>query len=107
MTGTEVYLGFLIGVVAQPAVGLPEVVKDMQSSIGGTGLEDDGGCRVHLCADPAAVEDVEDHHAEEEEGANQAHVPRKLLLVAPKQVEDAQNGVLCCCGLLAGPLQCT
>lgn len=74
--GQEVYLCFFMGVVAQPAVGFSEVVKDMHAPLWAAGLQHYGWRRVHLGTHPAAVEDIEHHHAEQEHGAHQTDIPR-------------------------------
>ena len=100
----SLYLGFFMSVVTKPAIGFAEVIKDVHPPLGAAGLQHNGGGRVHLSADPAAVEDVEDHHAEEEQGSYKAHIPRQLLSAVAEHVKDAQKRCLCCCRLLAGPL---
>lgn len=88
------YLSFFISVVSQPAISFSEVIKDMHPPLGVTGLQYDGGGRVHFSADPATVEDVEDQHAKEEDGTNNAHIPGQLVLGAAKQVEGIEGGGL-------------
>ena len=60
----------LWGVVPEPVVRLPEVVKDDSGSVAAAGWEDDGGRGVRLRRHPRAVERVHDqegrhdqHHA--------------------------------------------
>lgn len=88
------YLSFFISVVSQPAISFSEVIKDMHPTLGVTGLQYNGGGRVHLSADPATVEDVEDQHAKEEDGPDNAHVPGELVLGAAEQVEGIEGGGL-------------
>lgn len=89
------YLGLLISVVPQPAIGFSEVIKHMDPPLGGAGLQHDGGGGVHLCADPAAMEDVEDQHAEEEHRANDANISGQLLLGVAEEVESVERRGFC------------
>ena len=62
----------------------------MDTPLRGSGLQHNGGGRVHLCADPAAVKHIEHQHAEEEQGANNADISGKLLLGTAEEVEGVE-----------------
>ena len=91
VTHALAYLSFFISVVSQPAISFSEVIKDMHPALGVAGLQHNGGGRVHLSADPATVEDVEDQHAKEEDGTHDSYVPGKLVLGAAKEVEGIEG----------------
>ncbi len=80
-----------MSVMPEPAIGLSEVIKDVHTPLRAARLQHNGGRRVHLRTHPAAVEDVEDQHAKEEEGPNDAHIPGELVLGATKQVEGVEG----------------
>lgn len=84
------YLCLFISVVSQPAIGFSEVIKYMDPPLGGPGLQHNGGGRVHLRTDPTAVEHIENQHAEEEQGTNNADISGKLLLGVAKKVEGVE-----------------
>lgn len=57
------------GVVAQPVVGLSEVVEDDAAAVSSAGRQHDGGGGVSLAGHPGGVEGV----CDEEEGHDQDH----------------------------------
>ena len=101
------YLCLFVCVVSEPAVGFSKVIKHMDTPLGASGLQHNGGGRIHFCTDPAAVEDIEHQHAEEEEGANDADISGELLLGIAKEVETVEwrglGGSLC--GVLCATLR--
>ena len=80
-----------MGVMPEPAIGFSEIIEDVHTALRAARLQHNGGRRVHLRTHPAAVEDVEDQHAKEEEGTNDAHVPGELVLGATKEVEGVEG----------------
>ena len=65
----------LRGVVAQPVVGLSEVVEDDAAAVAAAGRQHDGGGGVRLAGHPGGVEGVGD----QEEGHDQDHPTGHLV----------------------------
>ena len=42
------YLGFFMCIVSQPAIGFPEIIKDVHAPLRAAGLQHNGGSRIHF-----------------------------------------------------------